>query len=62
MLHYAFSERLRFFVFKIDKTASKNSNEESHGQSVKENFEVFERVILLLLKTFFDYFFHYENK
>ena len=29
---YTFSERLKFIVFKIDKTASKFLNEEEHGQ------------------------------
>ena len=42
-------ERLKFVVFKIDKTETKNLNEEEHGQSKNEDFEAFKRVILLLL-------------
>ena len=37
----AFSERLNFVIFKIDKSALKNFNGEEHGQSENEDFEVF---------------------
>ena len=33
MSYYAFYKRLKFLVFKIDKTASENLNEEEHRQS-----------------------------
>ena len=46
---YAFSERLKFAVFKLDQIAFKNFNEEEHEQSENEEFEAFERVIFLLL-------------
>ena len=41
--YYAISEILQFLVFEIDKTASKNWNEEKN-----EEFKSFERVLLLL--------------
>ena len=47
--NYAFSEKLKFIFFKIDKTTSKNLNEEEHRQSGNKEFEVFERVIPVLL-------------
>ena len=38
MLCYAFSERFKFEVVKIDETASKNVIEEEHGQFGNEGF------------------------
>lgn len=49
---YAFSEKLKFVVFIIDKTASKSLIEEQQGQSENEKFEVFRRVILLQINIF----------
>ena len=40
-------ERLKFLVFITGETASTNLNEEEHGQSENEVFEVLESVILL---------------
>ena len=42
-------ERLKFVVFKPDKTALTNWNEEEHEKSKNEEFEAFERAILLLI-------------
>ena len=55
---HTFSERLKFVVFKIEKTALKNLNKEEHGQSDNENLKPFERIALLLLSTFFGFFFN----
>ena len=43
MLCYAFSERFKFEVVKIDETASKNVIEEEHGKFGNEGFQAFER-------------------
>ena len=43
-----------FDVFKIKKTAEKNLIEEKYRQSENEEFEAFERVIVLLLYIFFE--------
>ena len=39
---------MQFLVFEIDKTESKNWNEEKNGQYGNEEFKSFERVLLLL--------------
>ena len=39
---------------KLRKTALKNLNEEKYKQSGNEKLEAFERVIILLLYTFFE--------
>ena len=46
--YYAFYKRLQFLVFKIDKTASENLNEEEHRQSERRVWSL-GRVILQLL-------------
>ena len=38
-MYEAFSEGLKFVVFKSDKIASKNSNEEEHRQSKNEELK-----------------------
>ena len=45
---------MKFVVFKIEKTALKNLNEEEHRKSDNEEFEAFERVIPLFW-IFFQY-------
>lgn len=55
---YAFSDRLKFVVFKIEKTAWKNLNDEEHKQPKNEESEAFQRVTLLRLQKFFKKFFH----
>ena len=42
---------------KLTKTTSKTLNDEEHRQSENEELKLFESVILLLLKLFFDFFF-----
>ena len=56
MYSYVFSEKLKFVVLKIDKTASKILNKQEYGQSEYEIIEAFERVIALLLQTIFNFF------
>ena len=43
---------MELLVFKIDKIASKNFNEEEHRRSEKEEFETLERAISLYVKHF----------
>ena len=50
ILYYVLFEKFTLIVFKINKTASNNLNEE-HRQSKNEELKVFERVVLLLLYT-----------
>ena len=46
---YTLSERLKFALFKIDKTALNHLNGEEDKQSKNEEFEAFKRVSVLLL-------------
>lgn len=48
---------MKLLVFKIDKTESKNFNEEEHGQSEKEEFETLDRPISVLWQIFLENFF-----
>ena len=50
---YILFERLKFEVFKTEKTGLRNLNDEKYRQSENEEFEAFERIIILLLYTFF---------
>ena len=43
--------RMKFAGFKVVKSASKNLNKEEHASSENQEFDVYERVILLLLWT-----------
>ena len=52
--YYAFSERLKFEAFKTKKIAMKSLNVDIYRPSENEEFEAFERVIILLLYTFFE--------
>ena len=45
---------MKFEVFKSEKTTLKNLSEGKYRQPEKEEFEAFERVIILLLYTFFE--------
>ena len=45
---------MKVAAFKFDKATSKNLNEEKHGQSEYEEFEAFERAILLLSYIFLE--------
>ena len=49
-----FSERWNFPILKIDKIAWKSLNEEKQKQSENKELEVFERVMLLVSKMFFE--------
>ena len=53
---YAFPLRGKFSVFKLDKTKSKNLNEEGKGESKNQEVGDFERVTLSLLRTFAGFF------
>ena len=44
-------------VFKIDKTESKDFNEEEHWQSEKEEFETLDRPISVLWQAFLEKYF-----
>ena len=46
---------------KLTKTTSKTLNDEEHRQSENEELKLFESVILLLLKLFFDFFFSVDE-
>ena len=45
---------MKLLVFKIDKTESKNFNEEEHGQSEKGEFETLDRPISVLWQAFLE--------
>ena len=55
---YAFSDRLKFVVFKIEKATWKNLNDEEHKQPKNKEFKIFQRVTLLLLQKIFKKFLH----
>ena len=46
--HYAFSERLKFAVFKIGSINSRHLNEDKHRQFKNKELQVFENNALLL--------------
>ena len=48
---------MKFAVYQMHITSSKNINEEEHKQFKNEEFEDFDRVFLVLLYTFFEDFF-----
>lgn len=48
------SKRLNFVFFKMTKPHRKDLHEEKPGRSKIKTFESFERIILLLLYTFFE--------
>ena len=51
---YTYSERLKFEVLKTKKNPLENLNEEKYKQSENEEFEAFEKVIIILLNLFFE--------
>ena len=55
---HTFSERLKFVVFKIEKTALKNLNKEEHGQSDNENLKPLKELLCSYCQHFLDFFFN----
>ena len=53
---HTFSERLKFVVFKIEKTALKNLNKEEHGQSDNENLKPLKELLYSYCQHFLDFF------
>ena len=59
--YYTFSGKLNFVVSKIEKAAMKNFVEEEHEEFENEELEAFDRVILLLRQTSFEFFLSKES-